>query len=69
MANIVYTSYNGYTCILYGKHSLAVGIALDNGEFKESLHSGSRNINTYKELKEFVDNYPNFLNVMFGGDT
>jgi hypothetical protein len=68
MANIVYTSDNGYTGILYGKHSLAVGIVLDNGEFKENLHSGSRNINTYEELKNFVDYFPQFLDTLFGGD-
>lgn len=49
-----YTSKNGYTGVMYGKSSL---IILDrNG--KEVFHTEFRNCNTYEELIEQVDTYP-----------
>lgn len=68
MANITYTSDNGYTGILYGESSLSIGKLADNGEFKECFHTGSRAFDTYEELKEHVEDFPNFLKVLFGGD-
>lgn len=54
---IKYTSDNGYTGILYGTSSFAVFDR--NG--KEVLHTGFREINTEKELMEFVENFNDFL--------
>lgn len=53
---IKYTSKNGYTGVMYGKSSLA--ILNENG--KEVFHTGFRNFNTYEELVEQVDTYPEF---------
>lgn len=63
---IKYTSPNGYTGILYGESSMSIGIELSDGSFKESLHTGFRNINTLEELKKHVDGFPNFMNTLFG---
>lgn len=52
---ISYTSKNGYTGILYGKSSLSI----KKGD-KEVMHTGFRNINTYEELVECVETYPEF---------
>lgn len=49
-----YTSKNGYTGVMYGKSSLV--ILDENG--KEVFHTGSRTCNTYEELIEQVDTYP-----------
>lgn len=57
---IKYTSENGYTGILYGKHSYAV----EDKEGREVFHTGSRNINTFEELKKDVDNFPEFLRMV-----
>ena len=57
---ITYTSDNGYTGILYGKRSYAV---IDK-DGREVMHTGSRNINTYEELKEHVDNFPEFYKML-----
>ena len=54
---------NGYTGVLYGKSSLAVFDK--NG--KEKFHTGKRGINTYNELVEMVESFPDFLKVLFGG--
>lgn len=53
---ILYTSKNGYTGILYGKGSLSI----KKGD-KEVMHTGFRNINTYEELVECVENCPKFF--------
>ena len=54
---IRYTSDNGYTGVLYGKSSYAIY----DKDGKEVLHTGLRNINTYEELVESVNNFPKFL--------
>lgn len=48
------TGYEGY---LYGESSLV----LKNYELGHYMHTGSRNINTYDELKELVDSEPIFV--------
>ena len=53
---IKYTSENGYTGVLYGESSMVIYDA--NG--KESMHTGSRGINTYDELVELVEDYPRY---------
>jgi hypothetical protein len=53
---IKYTSKNGYTGVMYGKSSLV--ILDENG--KEVFHTGSRTCNTYEELVEQTDTYPEF---------
>lgn len=53
---IIYTSDDGYTGILYGKTSYAVFDS--NG--REVFHTGSRAINTLEELKKQVENFPEF---------
>ncbi len=54
---IKYTSENGYTGIMYGEHSLAI----EDKDGKEVMHTGSRTINTYEELVEHVEKYPEFI--------
>lgn len=56
---IKYTSENGYTGVLYGKSSLAIY----KPDGKMSMHTGFRNINTYEELVELVDEHPKFIEV------
>lgn len=53
---IEYKSPNGFCGRLYGKSSLI--IYLPDGELR--FHTGFRNINTYEELKEMVDDFPAF---------
>lgn len=57
---VEYTSQNGYTGVLYGESSLSI-YAPDG---KESMHTGSRNINTYEELVKVVDEHPKFLKML-----
>ena len=57
---IKYTSPNGYTGLLYGESSLAIF----DPDGKESLHTGSRTIDTYEELVELVDGHPKFLEAL-----
>lgn len=52
--HLEYKSSNGYTGLLYGKSSLSIYDADDN----EVMHTGSRSINTFKELVKFVDEFP-----------
>lgn len=55
-----YTSKNGYTGVMYGKSSLVI---LDrNG--KEVFHTGFRNCDTYEELIEQVDTFPEFYDMI-----
>lgn len=54
---IEYKSDNGYTGVLYGESSLSVY----DESGKEVMHTGSRNINTYEELKEHIDGFPVFV--------
>jgi len=53
---IKYTSDNGYTGVRYGESSMSIY----DKEGKEVLHTGSTNVNTYEELVECVENYPDF---------
>ena len=53
---IKYTSKNGYTGVLYDETSMVIFDS--NG--KECSHTGSRGINTYDELVNLVEDYPNF---------
>lgn len=51
------TGYEGY---LYGKSSFV----LKNEELGYYMHTGSRSINTFEELKEQVDDAPNFFKMI-----
>lgn len=57
---IKYTSSNGYTGVLYGERSLAIF----NPDGTESMHTGSRNINTYEELVKAVDDHPRLIKML-----
>ena len=54
---IEYESANGYKGKLYGESSFSIY----NKAGKEVFHTYSRAINSYEELKEQVDNFPEFL--------
>lgn len=58
----VYRSENGYTGVIYGESSLK--IYNENGNV--CFHTGRRAIQTYNELVELVDGYPNFLEKLNG---
>ena len=61
MSDIIeYTSDNGYTGRLYGKSSLIIF----NPDGTESMHTGSRNINTREELVKIVDKHPKFIEML-----
>lgn len=57
-----YKSKNGYTGRIYGKSALSVYD--ENGV--EVLHTYDRNIETLDELKELVEDIPNFLEMLKG---
>jgi len=57
-----YKSENGYTGRMYGKSALSVYDK--NGV--EVLHTYDRNIDTLDELKELVEDIPNFLEMLKG---
>lgn len=57
---IVYESENGYTGKLYGESSMSIFDADGN----EVMHTGSRTPNTLEELKEVVDGYPAFIEML-----
>lgn len=57
---IKYTSDNGYTGVLYGKSSMIIY----KPDGTESMHTGSRNINTYEELVRIVDKHPKFREML-----
>ena len=59
---ITYTSPNGYTGILYGASSYKI---LDK-DSKMVFHTGFRNINTLEELKEDVEEFPEFKKILQG---
>lgn len=61
MRKLFYTSKNGFTGILYGKSSLSIMY----GDH-EAFHTYSSNIHNLKELKEFVDNWPEFIRTLRG---
>lgn len=57
---IKYTSDNGYTGTLYGKSSMS--ICDKDGD--EIFHTGFRKANTYDELVEQVESFPDFLKLL-----
>lgn len=57
---IEYKSENGYTGKLYGKSSLSIY----NSIGREVMHTCFRRINTLEELKEEVEEFPEFLRVL-----
>ena len=61
MSDIIeYTSDNGYTGRLYGESSLIIF----KPDGTESMHTGSRNINTREELVKIVDEHPKFIEML-----
>lgn len=60
MKKISYKHPNGYTGTLYGKSSLIVHDI--NG--REVLHTGSRNINTFEELVNWLDSFPELIKII-----
>lgn len=56
MSDIQYKSRNGYSGALFGKSSLIVY----DPKSVICFHTGSRKINTYEELVDFVESYPEF---------
>lgn len=57
---IKYTSENGYTGTLYGKSS----ISICDKDGVEIFHTGFRKANTYDELVEQVESFPDFLKLL-----
>ena len=57
---IEYTSENGYTGKLYGELSMSIF----DKDGKEVMHTGSRILNTPEELKEVVDGFPAFMEML-----
>lgn len=56
----VYKSNNGYEGILYGKPSFSVF----DSDGNEILHTGNRTFNTYSELVDFIDGFPNIMQMI-----
>lgn len=54
-----YEHQNGFSAVLYGKSSMSI---LKNK--KEVLHTGNRSVNTEKEVMDFLDKFPEFMNEM-----
>lgn len=61
---IEYRSENGYTGKLYGKSSLSIY----NSIGREVMHTCFRKINTLEELKQEVEEFPEFLRVLSNKD-
>ena len=57
--SVTYTHKNGFSDILYGKSSMSI---LKNG--REVLHTGSRAVNTEKEVIELLEKQPEFMKAM-----
>lgn len=57
---IKYTSDNGYTGTLYGKSSMSIC----DKDGVEIFHTGFRKANTYDELVEQVESFPDFLKLL-----
>lgn len=57
---IHYKSENGYSGKLYGYSSMAIF----DKDGNEVMHTGSRTPNTLEELKEVVDGYPAFIEML-----
>ena len=60
MKTITYENKEGYIGKLYGKSSMVIM----HKSGTPYLHTGSRTINTYEELKEEVDSYPEFIKAL-----
>ena len=60
MNTIIYASKNGYTGMLYGKSSMII----QDKDGVEVFHTGFRKANTYDELVEQVETYPDFLKLL-----
>lgn len=61
MKNIHYKNEEtGFEGTLYGESSLVI----KNEKIGYYMHTGSRNINTYDELKEQVDEAPKFFEML-----
>lgn len=54
---ITYEHQNGFSAVLYGENSMSI---LKNK--KEVLHTGNRSVNTEKEVMNFLDKFPEFMN-------
>ena len=57
--SITYEHQNGFSAVLYVKSSMSI---LKNK--KEVLHTGNRSVNTEKEVIDFLDKFPEFMNEM-----
>lgn len=57
--SITYEHQNGFSAVLYRKSSMSI---LKNK--KEVLHTGNRSVNTEKEVMDFLDKFPEFMNEM-----
>lgn len=55
--SITYEHQNGFSAVLYGESSMSI---LKNK--KEVLHTGNRSVNTEKEVMNFLDKFPEFMN-------
>ena len=53
-----YTHENGYSAILYGQSSMSI-----QKDGKEVMHTGSRNVNSEKEVIELLERIPKLLEV------
>ena len=60
MIEIEYKSENGYSGKLYGKSSMSIY----NPEGDLVLHTGSRKPQTLEELKDAVDGFPTFFEML-----
>ena len=61
---IEYQSENGYKGILYGRSSFSIR----DKDGKEVFHTGFRKINTYEELVKEVEEFPEFIRILFSKD-
>ncbi len=57
--SITYEHQNGFSAVLYGKSSMSI---FKNK--KEVLHTGNRIVNTEKDVIDFLDKFPEFMNEM-----
>lgn len=63
MITYTYRSTNGYSGILRVGRSLSIY----DSDFNEVLHTLHPKPKNYNELKEQVDRFPEFINILFGG--
>ena len=57
---VSYTSENGYTGVMYSKSSFIVY----NPDNEEVFHTGFRTFDTFEELREQVDTFPEFYDML-----